>query len=203
MRKKVLYKIPHILLYSRLVTAILIIGVAFIKVPPLAVILLSVYAIISDILDGIIARYLRISTIEMRQLDTKIDTVFWFSCLFYLCINHSSFLKTHFLQIFILVFSELFIIVVGKLKFNDRISYHTILSKCWALCLLWFFVDIILNNNGSISFTISFWYGIIVQIEILMIAFMLKTNQTDVPSIIHALKIKKGLSIRKNRFFNG
>ncbi len=161
------------------------------------------YAIISDVLDGIIARRLNISTIEMRQLDTKIDTIFWFSCLFYLCINQTLFLKTHIVQLFILVFSELFIIVLGKLKFNERISYHTILSKCWALCLLWFFIDIILNNSCGVSFIISFWYGIIVQFEILIITFILKTYQTDVPSLIQAIKLRKGILIRKNRFFNG
>lgn len=203
MKKHILYKIPYTLLYSRLAISIAIIMFAFIKTSPIIIVVLSVYAIISDVLDGIIARWLKISTIEMRQLDTKIDTIFWFSCLFYLCINQTSFLKTHIVQLFILVFSELFIIVLGKLKFNERISYHTILSKCWALCLLWFFVDIVLNNSCGISFSVSFWYGIFVQCEILLITFILKTSQTDVPSIIQAIKLRKGISIRKNRFFNG
>ena len=99
----------------------------------------------------------------------------------------TQFLKAHMLELFILVFSELFIIVLGKLKFDERISYHTILSKCWALCLLWFFIDIVLNNSCGFSFVISFWYGLVVQIEILMIAFILKTNHTDVPSVLQAI----------------
>jgi phosphatidylglycerophosphate synthase len=60
------------------------------------IVALSIYAILSDVFDGIIARHLKISTIEMRQLDTKIDTVFWFSCLFYICITHSSIFKITF-----------------------------------------------------------------------------------------------------------
>jgi CDP-diacylglycerol--glycerol-3-phosphate 3-phosphatidyltransferase len=203
MKKHILNKIPHILLYSRLMVAILIIVFSFIKIAPVIIVSLSIYAIVSDVLDGIIARHLKISTSELRQLDTKIDTVFWFSCLFYLCIHQSHFVKTHSVQLFILVLFEILIIMLGKIKFQQRISYHTILSKFWALCLLWFFIDIILDNKCYVSFLISFWYGVLVQLEIVAIAIILKTNQTDVPSILQAIKFRKGISISRNRFFNG
>lgn len=203
MKTKILNIIPYVLLYSRLVIAILIVIFSFINIPPPIIIVLSIYAILSDVFDGMLARYLKISTIKMRQLDTKIDTVFWFSCLFYICINHPQFLKMHLLQISILVFSELLIIMIGFLKFNQRISYHTIFSKFWALLLLWFFIDLISNNKCHHSFIISFWYGIFVQIEILVIAIILKDNQTDVPGFMKALKLKKGLQIKRNRLFNG
>lgn len=203
MKTKILHKIPHILLFSRLIVAILIIIFSFLAIPPFIIVVLSIYAILSDVFDGIVARYLKISTIEMRQLDTKIDTVFWFSCLFYICVTQSHFLKTHLLKIFILVFSELFIIAFGILKFQERISYHTVFSKFWALLLLWFFIDLVLNSRCHYSFIISFWYGIFVQSEILLIAIILKDNQTDVPGILKAIKLKKGLKISRNRFFNG
>ena len=198
-----IYKIPHALLYSRLVIAIMIIGFSFVEIPPLIIVILSVYAILSDILDGIIARHLKISTVEMRQLDTKIDTVFWFSCLFYICINQPQFLRSHLTQILVLVFSELLIIVIGFLKFQERISYHTIFSKFWALILLWFFIDLVLNNRCYYSFIVSFWYGLFVQLEILAIAFILKQNQTDVPGFFQAIKLKKGEKISRSRLFNG
>ena len=139
----------------------------------------------------------------MRQLDTKIDTLFWFSCLFYICMTHSQFLKMHLLQISILVFSEFFIILFGLLKFQERISYHTILSKFWALLLLWFFIDLVLYNCPYYSFIISFWYGVLVQFEILLIAIILKEPHTDVPGFLKAFKLRKGLHIKKNSLFNG
>jgi len=203
MKTKILNSIPYALLYSRLVVSILIIVFSFIKIQPTVIISLSVYAIISDVLDGIIASYLKISNLEMRQMDTKIDTVFWFSCLFYISINYPLFLKHHLVQIGILVFLEFFIIVFGFLKFQERISYHTIFSKFWALLLLCFFIDLILNKTAHYSFVISFWYGIFVQIEILFIALILKKPQTDVPSVFHAIKLKKGLDISRNKLFNG
>jgi len=201
--KTLLYKIPFALLYSRLVIAVLLIIFSFITVSPGTIIALSIYAIVSDIFDGMLARHLKISTVKMRQTDTKIDTVFWFSCLFYLCMHHTAFIKTHVIQLMILVSSECIVILFGLLKFNERISYHTILSKVWALILLWFFIDLVSNNTAYVSFTIAFWYGLMVQFEILAIAIILKINQTDVPGVVQAIKLRKGLLIKKNRFFNG
>jgi len=203
MKTKILHKIPHALLYSRLIVAIFISIFSFTAISPIIIVVLSIYAILSDVFDGMIARQLKISSTDMRQLDTKIDTVFWFSCLLYICMNHSLFLKSHLLQIGILVFSELFIIIFGFIKFQERISYHTIFSKFWALVLLWFFIDLILNKTCHYSFVISFWYGIFVQLEILIIAIILKNPQTDVPGFFKALKLRKGLEISRNRFFNG
>ncbi len=203
MKTKLLHKIPEALLYSRLLVSVLIIILSFSKVPSYIIVALSIYAIVSDVLDGIIARKLNISTEEMRRLDTKIDTVFWFSCLFYVCINRPLFLKTHLLQLFILVFSELLIIALGAIKFQERVSYHTILSKCWALCLLWFFIDLTLHPSAPVSFAFSFWYGLLVQSEIVLIIIILKQNHTDVPFVWQALRLRKGLSCHRNRLFNG
>jgi len=199
---KILYKMPSLLLYSRLVVSISIVIFSFSNISPKTIAFLSIYAIVSDIFDGIIARYLKISTIEMRQLDTKIDAVFWFSCLFYICINYTEFLQKHFLQIGVLVFSEIAIIVFGFLKFQERISYHTIFSKFWALLLLWFFIDLLFSSTAQFSFSCSFWYGLFVQLEIIIIAIILDKAHTDVPNLISAVKLKKGIKITKNRIFN-
>lgn len=203
MRTKFIYQVPSLLLYSRLIVALLIVVFSFINPNPIVIVSLSIWAVLSDIFDGIVARLLNISSSEMRVLDTKIDTVFWFSCLFYICINKTSFLQNHFSQILILVFSELLIMLVGFLKFHERISYHTIVSKFWALTLLCFFIDLIMSDFCQYTFTFSFWFGILAQFEILLIAILLKKPQTDVPGLIQAIKIRKGLKIHKNRFFNG
>ncbi len=202
-KNRILFKIPFFLLYSRLVVAFFMTIFSFIKISPTIIIALTIYAIISDIFDGIIARKLKISSQEMRRLDTKIDTIFWFSCLFYICLNHADFLKSHLLKIGILVFSELLITLFGFLKFHERISYHTILSKFWALLLLWFVVTLISKNSATLSFEIAFWYGIVVQLEILLIAIILKNNQTDIPNVCQAIKFKKGHKITKHYLFNG
>lgn len=203
MKTKILHAIPNTLLYSRLVVAILMIIFSFINISVYLIITLSIYAIISDIFDGMIARYLKISNLEMRKMDTKIDTVFWFSCLFYICIHHSAFIQQNLSKFIILTSSEIMVIIMGFLKFQERISYHTIISKFWALLLAWFFIDLIFDNLCSYSFLIAFWYGIFSQIEILIIIILLKVNQTDIPSIFHAIKLRRGIAISRNKLFNG
>lgn len=203
MKKHILHSVPHILLYSRLVVALLIVSFSVTNTSPIIIASLSIYAILSDVFDGIIARKLNISTPEMRKLDTKIDTIFWFSCLFYICINHSLFLKMHFAKISILVFSEIIIIIFGFIKFNERVSFHTIISKFWALLLLWFFIELVVYNTSKYSFEVVFWYGLITQVEILLIIFSLKYNHTDVPNLIQSIRLRKGLAIKRNSLFNG
>jgi len=201
--KTLKYKIPYYLLYSRLFVAILMVVLSFVSLSPIIVVSLVIYAVLSDVFDGIIARQLNISTVEMRRLDTKIDTVFWFSCLFYLCFKHSLFFKLHLFQVIILISSELFIIAFGRLKFKERISFHTIFSKFWALILLWFFLELTLTQTCVWSFKVAFWYGLFVQTEIFIIALILKENQTDVPFVWQAVRLKNGQILKRNKLFNG
>ena len=201
--KNLKYKIPSFLLYSRLFVALLMVCFSFLSVSKFLIVFMVIYAVVSDIFDGIIARRLKVSTPELRQLDTRIDTLFWLSCLFYLLINYSAFVQKHLTEIIILVFTELAIVLLGKLKFNERISFHTILSKFWALTILWFFIELVLFNHAYLSFKIVFYYGLLVQAEICLIALILKVNVTDIPFIWTAIKIKNGRKFTRNKWFNG
>lgn len=203
MKTKLLYAIPYTLLYSRLVVAVLILILSFITVQPCIIVGLCVYAILSDIFDGIIARRLSISTAALRVMDSKIDTVFWFSCLFYLCIKRPQIFQHYILELLILVLSEILIIVSGFIRYQARVSFHTLLSKIWALCLMVFFIDAILSQSAALTFKVSFYYGLAVQTEILAILFLLKEHHTDVPSVLHAIKLRQGKSIRRHKLFNG
>lgn len=198
MMKIILYKIPFALLYSRLAVAITIVVCSFITVKPYVVVLLSVYAVLSDVFDGVIARRLNIANPEMRQLDTKIDTVFWFSCLWYLCLQHATFITSHGWQVIILVMTELFIIILGQLKFQKRISFHTYLAKAWTLTILWFFIEVVLINKSGYSFQIVFWYGLLVQMEIFLIALILEDYRTDISGIWQVLKSRNNALSERN-----
>jgi hypothetical protein len=199
--KTLLYKTPWILLYSRLLAAMLMLVISFLDLPRGLVIALCMYAIASDLCGGFLIRRLKIPDTELWQMGTKTNTVFWFNCLFYLCVNQHGFLKTHTAQLFILVFLEVFIILFGLLKFRERLSFHTLLSKLWTLLLLWFFIEAVSGHTAFISFTIAFWYGIIAQLEILAIAVVLKSNETDMPGIICAIKFRKGIPLKRKPFF--
>lgn len=104
-------KVPYILTYSRLAMAVFYILVSICK--PLQnsglIVAVLIAAILSDVFDGIIARRLNVATPQLRQLDSKVDTVFWLSLMYVLIITQSAFVKANAISIFILVASEILI----------------------------------------------------------------------------------------------
>jgi hypothetical protein len=191
--KSFLRTIPWLLQYSRLLAAVLMLMFAFMDLSPATIMALCGYAIGSDILCGIAARRESRQHKDLLQLDTKIDTIFWFCCLFYLCVHRHDFLKEHIAGFFILVFSELFIILFGLLRFRERISFHTFLSRLWSLLLVWCFTELVYGRPAVLSFSLVFWCGLVVQLEIVAIACIIRKNTVPVPGIIRAIRYRKGL----------
>lgn len=166
---------------------------AFMDLSPLLIIALCGYATLCDILCGIAIRRESRSYKGVLQLDTKIDTIFWFSCLFYLCVHRHDFLREQIAGFFILVFSELFIILFGLLRFRERISFHTHLSRLWSLLLCWCFAELVCGRQGVLSFSLVFWCGLVAQLEIVAIACIIRKNTMPVPGIIRAIRYRKRL----------
>lgn len=198
-------KIPILLIYSRLVFAwiILALGIAKFECSSVIIAVLLVIGLLTDVFDGIIARQLKISTSHLRQLDTKIDRLFWLSALFALAMLHPSFFIQHIIGIAVLGTLEFIAWAIGKLKFKGSISFHSILSKFWAISILITFLDALTDGKANLSFTITFWYGLIAQLDIVLIAFILPELQCDIPSSWHAMQIRKGKPIKKMKLFNG
>ncbi|MCD6066451.1 MAG: CDP-alcohol phosphatidyltransferase [Bacteroidetes bacterium] len=199
------YKIPQLLIYSRLLLAwsIFVIGLTEPVQASTVLIVLLIIGLLTDIFDGIIARYLNISTTHLRQLDTRVDRVFWLSALFALVMMHPVFFVSHGIGIGVLLALELAAWVIGKIKFRQGISFHSILSKFWAISILVTMIDAFSDGAASISFAITFWYGLIAQLDIILIAFMLPEFQCDIPSSWHAFRIRRGRTIRRMKLFNG
>jgi CDP-diacylglycerol--glycerol-3-phosphate 3-phosphatidyltransferase len=199
------YKIPQLLIYSRLLMAWLIFVITLVRPgqASTAIIVLLIAGLLTDVFDGIIARRLNISNAFLRKLDTKIDRVFWLSALFAMIMLHPLFFLQHALQIAVLLVLELSAWIIGRIKFRSGISFHSILSKFWATSLLVMMVDLLPDGAASLSFAVVFWYGLIAQIDVILIAFLLPEFQCDIPSSWHALQIRKGRTIRRLKLFNG
>ena len=71
--------LPRILIYSRLSIGILILGLSLVHVANYSIAAVALFAVglLTDILDGIIARRLNVSTQSLRRLDSTIDQVFF------------------------------------------------------------------------------------------------------------------------------
>ncbi len=197
-------KIPIILIYSRILIAILVLfaGLGRMENYKEWISFLMIAGLITDIFDGIIARKLNISTEKLRILDSNVDQVFWLTVIATIFYLNSDFILKNILWVFFIVALEALAYVISYQKFKRTIATHSILAKFWTISLVVFLVSLTLNSTSHWPFLICIVLGIISRIEIILIILKLKTWTTDVPSILSVSKINQGIAIKKNKLFN-
>jgi len=197
--------LPITLIYSRLGIGLVIILLSIKQVDNyrfIAVLLLSI-GILTDILDGIIARRLNISTQTLRRLDSTIDQVFFISFSVATFIQCPEFFINNWLKLSILLGFEALAYLVSFLKFRKEIATHSMGAKIWTLLLFATIVQIILQCESVVLFNICFYAGLLTRLEIIAIIFILKKWTTDVPTIYHSIKLRQGKNIKHHKMFNG
>lgn len=204
-RKTMKDLIPKALIYFRLVIGVVLL-VLGITGPtdqrPLIVLLMSV-GLLTDIFDGIIARRLGVSTRQLRRLDSSVDQFFFLAAsavAFFLC---PAFFEFHSARLIILLASEGLAYLICLIRFRKEIATHSIGSKIWALLLFATLTQIILQCQSGVLFELCFWTGILTRLEIAAILLTLRTWTSDVPSFYHAIQLRKGREIKRNKLFNG
>lgn len=198
-------KLPLFLIYSRLFLSLIIVLLALLQWPYYRIVMaiLVVIGLLTDIFDGIIARQLRISDQLLRRLDSSIDQVFWIAVLAATCICCPEFLKNNYLQLIIILGAEALTYGISFIKFKKEVALHAITSKIWTLTILATIIQVILTCESSFLFQLCFYTGIVTRLEIVLILLILKRWQNDVPSIFHAVQLRKGKEIKRNKLFNG
>jgi hypothetical protein len=89
------------------------------------------------------------------------------------------------------------------LKFKKEVATHSISSKIWTLILFATLIQIMTTCHSTTLFQISFYIGLITRLEIIGIIFILRKWTNDVPSLYHAVLLRQGKSIKRNKLFNG
>ena len=203
--RKYFVHIPILLIYSRLVFSIFILLLSFTQPEHFRTIIntLLVIGLISDIFDGIIARKLNISTVKLRRMDSFIDQIFWLSALAGAYVICGTFFKENAFLLIALLGAEALTYIVSYLKFKKEVATHAILSKVWTLTILATLAQIISTCDSSWLFMTCFYVGMITRMEIIAILFIIRKWENDVPSLYHALLIRRGKPIKRNKLFNG
>jgi len=205
MRAPFMKNIPLALIYLRLLIGFAIILLSVFQVanyPFLAITLLSV-GLLTDVFDGIIARRLNISSEKLRRLDSSVDQVFFISVAMATYIQCPDFFKTNLVKLIILVAFEVSTYLVSYLKFKREIATHSIGAKIWTLILFATLVEVMVHCQSVVLFELCLWVGLVTRLEILAIVFTLKKWTNDVPTIYHAVQLRQGKEIKRNKLFNG
>lgn len=197
--------LPFILLYSRLVFAACNIVLALFSAQhaPVIVSWLIVAALLTDIFDGISARMLGVSTERLRALDSKVDTAFWLSVVFSLCVLCMDFMVSHIAYIIALVVSEILCQTCAFLKFRRMLALHAYLAKAWAILIAISCISVLTGTGGQAWFFAMFGWGLLAQAETLLIIAVLPEWHSDVPGLYHALRIRKKQPVKRYKLFNG
>lgn len=198
-------KLPILLIYSRLAIGLILIFLSILQVEHYAIIAVTLLTIglLTDVFDGIIARRLNISTQRLRRLDSSVDLVFFVSVAIATYIQCPHFFESNALQLTVLFGLEGMTYLVCFLKFKKEVATHSLGAKFWTLLLFATLVQIILQCDSVLLFNICFWLGLLTRLEIIAIILTLKKWTNDVPTIYHALKLRQGKEITRNKMFNG
>jgi len=159
--------------------------------------------LISDILDGIIARKQNISSEKLRRMDSQTDMVFWLSIGFSTWILYPNLISENAIVIWTILIMEVACYVISFIRFKKETCTHAFLSKLWGLTLLAAFTSLIGFNYAGIPFKLAIVMGLFSHIDRILITLILPKWTHDVPSAYHAYLIRKGIDFKRNEYLNG
>jgi len=150
-----------------------------------------VAAFLSDVFDGIVARRLGIATPGLRRLDSIADSLFYVAALFAAWHLQPQALLEHRAALMLLVLLELTRYAFDLRKFGREASYHMWSSKLWGIALFAGFFSLLALGRSGWAVTAAIWLGIVADLEGLAISIVLTRWMNDVPSIVHAWRLRR------------
>jgi CDP-diacylglycerol--glycerol-3-phosphate 3-phosphatidyltransferase len=197
--------IPISLILFRLLLAPIILALAYFngESAKITIVILMYLGLISDILDGIIARKQHISSEKLRRMDSQTDMIFWLSIGFATWILYPKLISENSIVICIIIGMEIACYIISLIKFKKETCTHSFLSKLWGITLLVAFTSLIGFNHAGIPFATAIIMGLISYIDIILITLILPKWTHDIPSAYHAYLIRKGIKFKRNEYLNG
>lgn len=197
--------IPKTLILIRFCFAPIILALAYFygEQSVLCILILMYVGLLTDILDGIIARKQNSSNQNLRRLDSQTDLIFWLSIGFATWLLRSDLLRENLLGIYTIVIMEALCYVISLIKFKKETCTHAILSKFWGITLLMAFTALLGFKTAGIYFYSCVILGFIAHLDVILIILLLPKWTHDVPSSYHAYLLRKGIDIKRNKLFNG
>jgi len=197
--------IPVYLILFRLLLAPIILLFAYYETTYCKTIIVTLMflGLISDILDGIIARKQNISSERLRRMDSQVDMVFWLSLGFATYFLYPELIKANLAAIIAILAMEVACYIISLVKFKKETCTHAFLSKLWGITLLVAFTSLIGFNHAGFPFQLAIVMGLISHVDRILITLILPQWTHDVPSTYHAYLIRKGIVFKRNEYLNG
>jgi CDP-diacylglycerol--glycerol-3-phosphate 3-phosphatidyltransferase len=175
----------------RAALAPILVAIAFTSRSPTGFGICLVVALLSDIYDGKIARRLGVATPGLRRLDSIADSIFYVAATYCVWLLHREVITDNLVPLLVLLGLELLRYSFDFLKFRKEASYHMWSSKLWGVFLFLAFFSVLVFGRSGIAVYLAIYVGWWADIEGLLISIVLPYWKNDVPTIVHALKIRR------------
>ncbi|MFL6301458.1 MAG: CDP-alcohol phosphatidyltransferase family protein [Terriglobales bacterium] len=182
---------PVTLTTLRLILGPVVLALAWKHVPGAWIAGCTFVAIVSDIYDGIIARRLHIDTETLRRYDSFADTVFYIGIAWAAWRLHPEAIGENAYLLATIFALEIARYGFDFAKFRREASYHMYSSKVWGLVLAGATIVLFAFGTSGWLFRIALLLGVVCDLEGLAISMVLPRWTHDVPSIAHALKLRR------------
>lgn len=150
-----------------------------------------VAAFVSDVLDGVLTRRLGIESPLLRRLDSVADTLFYAAAGIAAWVLHPSAVLDRRVPLAILAGLEVGRYVLDAVKFRREASYHMGSSKAWGVALFAGLFSLLALGRENVLLDVAVYAGIVADLEGVAISLTLRGWRSDVPSIVHALRIRR------------
>ena len=183
--------VPFALITLRLLLAPLVLLLAYRHIRGLPIALCVFAALVSDYFDGMIARRTGTVTIGLRRFDSISDSIFYVAVLIAIWHLESAVVLRFKWLLIPLLTLEVARIVFERIKFGHMAAYHMWSSKLWGLLLAIATMALLGYGIGGKLVAAALIVGIICDAEGLAISLTLPTARHDVPTILHAIRIRR------------
>lgn len=158
---------------------------------PTAFAVCLVAAFLSDVFDGVLARRLGIATANLRRLDSVADTLFYAGCVFAAWHLYPAAITQHAGALVVLGSLEVTRYALDFLKFRREASYHMWSSKVWGIALFAGFFGLLVMGSSGAVVSCAIYFGIVADVEGLVISLVLPRWRADVPTLVHAWQLRR------------
>jgi CDP-diacylglycerol--glycerol-3-phosphate 3-phosphatidyltransferase len=180
----------------RLLLAPVLVWLVYAGAPGVVFASVVLVAFVSDYFDGVIARRLGVASAELRHFDSRADLVFYATAAWAVWRLHPDVVRSVAIPALIVIGLDVVRHIFDFAKFGRDVAYHAWSSKAWGLSLA---LALVLLMGFGISWPfvgITVILGLIAQIEGLLISVALPVWTHDVPTLIHALRIRNASAER-------
>lgn len=184
--------LPFALIYLRLFLIVPIVLILFLQLSEVWLFLCLLVGLLSDVFDGIVARRIGVATEKLRRADTIVDSFFFTALLIAAWLTHPDLFQKYIVGLLLLIGLKLFRIVFDYLKFRREASYHMWSTKLWGISIFLAMTMLWLGVATELFFVVAILLGIVTNLEGLLASIILPTWAHDVPSLVHALRLRDG-----------